>query len=210
MNVIIVQGVCSVLIDLVCASSPIILLRKARIKRKTKINLCILMGLGFVTAIASMVRTGFSYQIKSEDITWVGIPNAIARILEVNLGTIAACAPMMKPFYRYVRARIRGRHPNNIDEIHHSSSDLSFWHPSWFKPTSPSGALGKETPGREESDDVSAAIGMARTTSGIVMMAPEEERNMRAGERDDPRIPSMVFGTPFEMMPEESWLDGGD
>ena len=45
------------------------------------------------------------------DVTWEGVPNALARILEVNLGIIAACAPTMKPFVRYMHARATGKDP---------------------------------------------------------------------------------------------------
>ncbi|KAI4205276.1 MAG: hypothetical protein LQ350_000598 [Teloschistes chrysophthalmus] len=43
-----------------------------------------------------------------------GVPNALARILEINLGIIAACTPIMKPLIRYVRARVTGNDPHEM------------------------------------------------------------------------------------------------
>ena len=53
-------------------------------------------------------------------------------MLEVNLGIWAACAPMMKPFVRFVRYRYFGKESKRS----HSLSALSFWHRSWWKPSS--------------------------------------------------------------------------
>ena len=95
-KIIIAQGVVSVFIDIIGATFPVLLFWNAKLATKTKIALCMLMGLGVFTAVACVVRTALSGQIKSADLTWEGIPNAIARILEVNLGIIAACTPMMR------------------------------------------------------------------------------------------------------------------
>ena len=100
--IIIAQGVVSVFTDLIGAAFPVLLFWNAKLAGRTKVALCALMGLGIFTAMACVVRTALSHQIKSNNLTWEGIPNAIARILEINLGIIAACTPMM----RYVN-RIR-------------------------------------------------------------------------------------------------------
>ncbi|KAL8902067.1 MAG: hypothetical protein Q9192_000211 [Flavoplaca navasiana] len=53
-------------------------------------------------------------QVKSMDVSWAGVPNALARVFEINLGIIAACMPIMKPFVRYVKARATGQDPHDI------------------------------------------------------------------------------------------------
>ena len=93
---ILTQGVVSVITDLIGAAFPVLLFWNAKLPGKTKVALCMLMGLGIFTAAASVVRTALSEQIKSDNLTWEGVPNAIARIFEVNLGIIAACTPMMR------------------------------------------------------------------------------------------------------------------
>ncbi|KAI4109903.1 MAG: hypothetical protein L6R37_000253 [Teloschistes peruensis] len=60
------------------------------------------------------MQGAFSGQVKSMDVTWEGVPNALARILEINLGIIAACTPIMKPLVRYVRARVTGNDPHEM------------------------------------------------------------------------------------------------
>ncbi|KAL9044620.1 MAG: hypothetical protein Q9214_002256 [Letrouitia sp. 1 TL-2023] len=69
---------------------------------------------GPITGIICIVRTAFSSQVKSTDVTWEGLPNALARVFEVNLGIVAACAPTMKPLVRYIHARATGKDPREI------------------------------------------------------------------------------------------------
>lgn len=47
-KIIIVQGVFSILIDFTCAAFPVVLLRNAKMNLRTKIGLCLLMGLAFM------------------------------------------------------------------------------------------------------------------------------------------------------------------
>ena len=104
----------SIFIDLMCAACPIALLRNTNLRTGTKIALSVLMGLGFITAVVCVVRTVFSWQVKAEDLSWVETPNALARIIEVNLGIALACAPIMKPFVQYVHASVTGKDPYGI------------------------------------------------------------------------------------------------
>ena len=93
---------------------------------RQKLALQLLMGLGIVTAIACLIRTVFSYQIKAEDKTWQGIPNALCRIFEINLGIIAANAPMMRPLWNYCKRRYRAHmllHRNNSDNENNDNTD---------------------------------------------------------------------------------------
>ncbi len=114
MNILIAQGVFSFLTDFICAAFPIVLLRNLKIRKRSKIALCSLMGLGIVTGGIAIARTATAWQIKSEDLSWVGVPNAMTRIFEVNIGNIAACVPILKPFGRYVHARVTGRDPHEM------------------------------------------------------------------------------------------------
>ncbi|KAL8867936.1 MAG: hypothetical protein Q9174_005334 [Haloplaca sp. 1 TL-2023] len=83
------------------------------------------------TGIICIVRTAFSSQVKSMDVTWDGIPNALARILEINLGIIAACSPIMKPLIRFVRAKLTGHDPHDI-LYRLNTPSMSQAHPSWY------------------------------------------------------------------------------
>lgn len=107
-KIIITQGVISIVTDFIGAAFPIFLLWNVDIKLRSKVALCLLMGLGVVTAAACIVRTALSWEIKSNDLTWVGVGNALARIFEINLGMIAACIPLMKPLIRFIRTYLFG------------------------------------------------------------------------------------------------------
>ncbi|KAL8949431.1 MAG: hypothetical protein Q9222_004454 [Ikaeria aurantiellina] len=106
----------------------------------SKISICLFLlrlssfrrvRLGF-TGIICIVRTAFSGQVKSVDITWEGIPNALARILEINLGIIAACTPIMKPLVRYLRARATGQDPHAILYRTQTPMSHSHSHSAWY------------------------------------------------------------------------------
>lgn len=119
----------SFLTDFICAAFPIVLLRNLNIRRGSKIALCILMGLGIITGAIAVARTATAFQVKSDDLSWVGVPNAMTRIFEVNIGNIAACVPILKPFTRYVHAIITGRDPHQI--LRRKTSDNSL-HQRWY------------------------------------------------------------------------------
>ncbi|KAL8862515.1 MAG: hypothetical protein Q9178_001013 [Gyalolechia marmorata] len=113
-TIIIIQGISSIVSDFIFAGFPIILLWDVQLSKRTKIGLCLLMGLGVITGGICIGRTALSGQIKSMDVSWAGVPNALARVFEINLGIIAACMPIMKPFVRYVKARATGEDPHDI------------------------------------------------------------------------------------------------
>lgn len=60
------------------------------------------MGFGIITGITCIVRTSLTYQITKEDLSWVSVGIAMAKMLEVNFGIIAACLPLMKPLYTFI------------------------------------------------------------------------------------------------------------
>lgn len=129
MNILIAQGVFSFITDFICAAFPIVLLRNLKIRKQSKIALCCLMGLGIITGGIAIARTATAWQVKSEDLSFVGVPNAMTRIFEVNIGNIAACVPILKPFSRYVHALITGRDPH---EMLRRKAGPSSSPPNWY------------------------------------------------------------------------------
>lgn len=91
-----------------------------------------LMGLGAITAVICIVRTTLSGAVKLMDVTWGGVPNAFARILEINLGIIAACAPIMKPLVRYAQAKATGQDPHNI-LYRTNTPSMAPSHSTWYQ-----------------------------------------------------------------------------
>jgi len=78
--IIIIQGVFSILTDFICAGFPIILLWNAKLNVRTKVALNLLMGLGVITGTICIVRTSYSWEVLSDDVTWVGVGNALTRM----------------------------------------------------------------------------------------------------------------------------------
>ncbi|KAL8735541.1 MAG: hypothetical protein Q9166_000709 [cf. Caloplaca sp. 2 TL-2023] len=60
-----------------------------------------------------------------------GVPNALARVFEINLGIIAACIPIMKPLIRYLKARATGQDPHDILYRTRTPS-MSHSHSTWY------------------------------------------------------------------------------
>ena len=79
-KMIISQGVFSIVTDFVGAAFPVILLWNAKLHLHTKICLNLLMGLGVVTGTVCIVRTSYSWEILADDVTWVGVGNALTRM----------------------------------------------------------------------------------------------------------------------------------
>lgn len=79
-KIIIVQGVISIVTDFIGAAFPILLLWRAKLRLRTKVALNLLMGLGVITGTVCIVRTSYSWEVLSNDITWVGFGNALTRM----------------------------------------------------------------------------------------------------------------------------------
>ena len=156
MNILIAQGVFSFVTDFICAAFPIVLLRNLHIRKRSKIALCCLMGLGVITGAVAIARTATAWQIKAEDLSWVSVPNAMTRIFEVNIGNVAACVPILKPFSRYVHARVTGRDPHEMLRRKASpSASPPMWYSKRFWLRRPSPAYTKS---ERELQDVPAEV----------------------------------------------------
>lgn len=70
---------------------------------KSKIGLCALMGLGVIVGACCIVRMVLNFQAIPLDLTYGGIDNWFWRLIEVQLGIIAACAPALRPGYKLVK-----------------------------------------------------------------------------------------------------------
>lgn len=149
-KIIIAQGVFSILTDFTGAAFPVILLWNAKLSLRTKIALNMLMGLGVITGTVCIVRTSYSWEILSNDVTWVGIGNALTRMylppslplpipqltsppsLEVNFGIIGACAPILRPLYLHLLSRLPNHHAHLPSTNPAPASRLQ-----WYQPPSP-------------------------------------------------------------------------
>jgi hypothetical protein len=67
--------------------------------QRQRIAVVVLFSLGFVVTIAGIVRTWFIYKsfYGEYDLTWYSYPLWISAAVEIDLGTICASAPVLRP-----------------------------------------------------------------------------------------------------------------
>ncbi|KAL8825941.1 MAG: hypothetical protein Q9191_004107 [Dirinaria sp. TL-2023a] len=106
-RIIISQALISIISDFFLSAFPILILRKVQISYRSKIGLCLLMGLGVITGSLSIVRTVLNWQNVAEDPSWDVIPNWYWRAWEVFFGIAAACIPALRPGYKWFVVKIR-------------------------------------------------------------------------------------------------------
>lgn len=103
------------------------LFRDLNVKRNTKYVLILLMGLGGITGGIAIARVATAPEIKAYDGSWKTVPNTMTKIFEVNIGNVAACVPLFKPFGKYVRAKVTGQDTRELF-YRKSSNDSSPWY----------------------------------------------------------------------------------
>lgn len=130
--------VISIVSDFFLSAFPVLILRKVQINFRSKVGLCLLMGLGVVTGALSIVRTVLNYQTQSSDATWGVIPNWYWRAWEVFFGIVAACIPTLRPGYKWLRDYVRAKWVNSGN---HDSKQVLGAAPTRWLPPKPSAFL---------------------------------------------------------------------
>lgn len=105
-SVVLAQGILSVISDLILAALPAIFLRNIQIGLRIKVGLCLLMGLGVITAVCCTVRTALSGFMTNPDLSWASTTSVGWRLPEVNIGIVCANAPVIRPLYLFFRGRL--------------------------------------------------------------------------------------------------------
>ncbi|CAD6585617.1 MAG: hypothetical protein ASARMPREDX12_002070 [Alectoria sarmentosa] len=108
-RIIISQALISTISDFFLSAFPILILRKVQISFRSKVGLCLLMGLGVITGSLSIVRTVLNWQNETDDPTWTCLPDWYWRSWEVFFGIAAACIPTLRPGYKWLGGEIRAR-----------------------------------------------------------------------------------------------------
>ncbi|KAL8719662.1 MAG: hypothetical protein Q9225_003359 [Loekoesia sp. 1 TL-2023] len=108
-RIIISQAIISIISDFFLSAFPILILRKVQINFRSKVGLCLLMGLGVITGSLSLVRTVLNYQNVTNDPTWLSNPNWYWRTWEVLFGVAAACIPTLRPGYKWLIQKLRAQ-----------------------------------------------------------------------------------------------------
>ncbi|CAD6593963.1 MAG: hypothetical protein ASARMPRED_008249 [Alectoria sarmentosa] len=119
------QGVFSIVSDLICTSLPIVILWNIQISSKKKFAICGLMALGLFTTACSIVRMEIYGRTTSFiDSSFTLTTLEIWSILEQNIGIIAANTPVLSPIYVLVRDKTPGLY-GSLNTHHAGFSKLS-------------------------------------------------------------------------------------
>ncbi|KAL9119649.1 MAG: hypothetical protein Q9187_003797 [Circinaria calcarea] len=95
--------------DIFLAVVPAVMFWKLQLKSKTKVGLCILMGMTALAAICAIVKTTKLNELADlTDFTYGTVDLVIWAIVEANVIIIAACIPTLRPFVVSVQKGVQG------------------------------------------------------------------------------------------------------
>ena len=85
--------------DLICAGIPIFILHRLHINFRTKLALCMLMGLGSLTAGCAIAKAVLLDRLFAKDYTWAITKPAFCTIIEHLSGITLVSLPALKPLF---------------------------------------------------------------------------------------------------------------
>ncbi|MCJ1311882.1 hypothetical protein MMC25_005555 [Agyrium rufum] len=85
--------------DLACATIPIFVIQKLQMDLRTKIAVCILMGLGVLTAACAIAKAVYLDGVFSADYPWAITVPAIWSVAETQLSLNIASIPTLPPLF---------------------------------------------------------------------------------------------------------------
>ncbi|KAF4556675.1 Hypothetical protein D9617_1g085540 [Elsinoe fawcettii] len=105
---------CNVLADAVFAVIPMFIVIGTTMKSKTKIGVCILLGMGSVAVVGTIIRTvyGHTFSQYKHEFLYETALIAILSTIELGLGITAANMATFRPLFRQLR-NARARSPRN-------------------------------------------------------------------------------------------------
>ncbi|KAL9092297.1 MAG: hypothetical protein Q9165_004471 [Trypethelium subeluteriae] len=98
-NVILkVQSGLGVVTDFMTATIALFIISKLQMRKSEKITVSIILGLGYLVAICSIVKT-VTIKWTPKDYTWDNVPVSISGNVEFFGGIIVACIPTLRPLF---------------------------------------------------------------------------------------------------------------
>ena len=88
-----------VVTDLICAGIPILVIHRLQMNNRTKVALCILMGLGVFTAVCAVIKAITLRGVFADDYTWGFTKPATWAALEQIIGIIISSVPALRPLF---------------------------------------------------------------------------------------------------------------
>ena len=94
-----------VVTDLICAAIPILVIHRLQMNTRTKVALCILMGLGVFTAGCAVAKAITLKGVFADDYTWGFTKPATWAAAEQFVGIIIASVPALRPLFGIIRKK---------------------------------------------------------------------------------------------------------
>ncbi|KAK3937012.1 hypothetical protein QBC46DRAFT_268500 [Diplogelasinospora grovesii] len=96
------QSIATVVIDFIVWALPLWTLYHVRLPTSQRVALLLLFGIGGCVVIAACMRTYWVHRVVDEtyDVTWNGFELWIWTAVEVHLGVICGCVPILKALFR--------------------------------------------------------------------------------------------------------------
>ncbi|MCJ1436007.1 hypothetical protein MMC27_005385 [Xylographa pallens] len=101
-----IYGAIGAATDIACVACPVFVVRKLQMRRRIKVSISFLVGLGLFTAGCSIAKS-ITADLSTLDSTWDLVPAAEWQLLEQNLGTVVACAPALRQLFNRRRTESR-------------------------------------------------------------------------------------------------------
>ncbi|TLD32386.1 hypothetical protein E2P81_ATG05362 [Venturia nashicola] len=113
-------------VEVFIAILPVIATFRLQVDPRQRCSVIALLSLGFVVAIAGVIRTVFIFRLlRSNDLTWWSGPQWLVSEIEIDLALIGACAaPLRSIVVRFIN-RIRGVQATTLKSVQQKAS-----HPS--------------------------------------------------------------------------------
>ena len=115
---------------------------------------------------------------------------------EVNVGIVAACTPVLKPFFRYIKARVTGKDPHDI--VRQSTTQYSFhfsWSRIWPSRSDPNKSQQGRRNGFHRAPPNSAAKNVSHVTDVTLSLPLQGIGDSGDAERLSPQVPGYDFNS---------------
>ncbi|KAI9889792.1 MAG: hypothetical protein M1814_004994 [Vezdaea aestivalis] len=94
----------NIIYDLILFAMPIPLIWQLRVSRRRKVAVCFIFLLGLLACVASAFRVYYiSVAVFGGDPTWRSVPLGIWSLIEVDVGILCACLPILRPLLRRLK-----------------------------------------------------------------------------------------------------------
>lgn len=187
------------LTDIVLAAIPISAFCKLQMRFKTKVGVCIMMGLTILSAIFTIIKASYLWLLFRAPDPFFDLSNLVIwGLLEQNVVIVAACIPTLRPFFHKA---FKGEKSSENTEAHVLSvPSRTYRHRRSNKPCDTISQLALDDEEHQftasddsRNDDIEGSSRRhVQTTRAIeINMTPGEKDELRKSVRQNPLLPTL-------------------